>query len=427
MTAFLTRSSAIAFAPVLVAVQVFYLLQRGDPWRGEWAWTLDWAAGSTVLTGPLVAACAGFEVLRWRDRSTLALLRSTPRGALAAWSSVLSVLVVAAVVQTAGTVTVVVATVLAGAEPDVSCLLVVLLPYAVLATAALLGGTLAVLWPSLLAVPTAAALTFAVTAFSSDLMLPDVMTVGGSTGSLVGLTWDGRQQLGALAVLVATSAVLALVVRAHDATTSSVGARAVLLASVVALAGAVVVHGTGPGDRLKASERPIRYTCASAGPSEVCLAAQTSRQLDWLASQVARRSEALTGIGVEPPRRFEQLVPYHRLSRGSAPIDLGPDTVNARVGDVERVPDLLADPALCPADTAEVPPPAAVFAARAAISAWIAVRTGITAADDLDGEIFGAWLRRPVAEQRDWITTTYRQLRGCRYDDVRLPDGVVLP
>lgn len=427
MTAFVTRSSAIAFAPVLVAVQVFYVVQRGDPWRGEWAWSLDWAAGATVLTGPLVAACAGFEVLRWRDRSTATLLRSTRRGHLSAWLGALSVLVVAAVVQAVATAAVLVVTAAAGAEPETSGVLTLLLPFAVLATAALLGATLAVLWPSLLAVPTAAAVIFAVTAFPSDLLLPDVMTVGGSTGSLVGLTWDVRQQLGALAVLLATCAVLAMIVRVHDAAGSSVATHGVLVGSTLLLVVAAAVHAAGPDDRLTASERPIDHTCAPAGPSTVCLAAQTSRQLPWLARQVARQSAALTDIGIEPPRRYEQLVPYHPLSAGAAPIDLGPDTINARVGDRERVADLLADPAFCPADTAEVPPPSEVFAARAAISAWIAVRSGIVDADDLGGEIFGAWLRRPVDQQRDWIATTYDQLRRCRYDDVRLPAGVVLP
>ncbi|WP_270887417.1 hypothetical protein [Pedococcus sp. 5OH_020] len=46
---------------VSLAVMGFTLLARGAPWRGEWAWTFDWVAGSSILSGPLFAGMAAYE------------------------------------------------------------------------------------------------------------------------------------------------------------------------------------------------------------------------------------------------------------------------------------------------------------------------------------------------------------------------------
>ncbi|MFC5677832.1 hypothetical protein [Aeromicrobium endophyticum] len=429
MRTLIRRSSTVGFVPVLVVVQAFCLLQRGTPWLGEWDWTADWAGGVTVVTGPLLAGCTAFEVLRWRTAATWSLLRQTPRGGHAAWLCALPVLVIGVVVHVVATASVLVATAMAGGEPriDTGFVLVVVLPVVALAAAASIGAATAACWRSLLAVPLAAAIVFGLTAFPDRLMLPDVLKVGGTTGSLVGLTWDSRQQAAALAVLVMVSVFAVVVMHARDAVRRGPASRSIVAASAVALVAAVVLAQSVPSSRLRPSGAPIRYACTAASGTTVCLASQTSRQLAWLAAQIIRQSEPLAAIGVRLPRRYQQVVPYRRQPDGVAPILLEPDSINARRGDARRVPDLLAMPALCAADTGEVPPPDEVFVARSAISAWLSVRNGLSETSDYRVEVFGEWLGQTAPDQQAWIRTTYAQLTACAYADVRLPESVVLP
>jgi hypothetical protein len=427
MRTFIRRSSTCGFLPVLVVVQLFCLLQRGTPWLGEWDWTVDWAGGVTVVTAPLLAGCAAYEMLRWRAAPTWALLRQTPRGASAGWLCALPVLTIGTVVHVAATTAVLVATTAAGADPRLGAALALLLPVVGLAAATFVGAAAAALWPSLLSVPFAAALVFGLTAFPEDVGLPDVFKVGGTTGSLVGLAWDPRQQAGALAVLVSVAVFAAVVVQARDAGRGTLRSRTLVAASAAALIASVAAAGLGPSSRLQASDAPIRYACETSSGTSVCLASQTSRQLHWLAGQVARQSRPLASIGVTLPRRYQQVVPYRRLPDDVAPILLEPDTINARRGDAQRIPDLLAMPALCAADTADVAPPQEVFMARATIAAWISLRNGLSEPSDYKIEAFGEWLGRTRAAQTAWIRTTYAQLAACAYGDVRLPESVVLP
>ncbi|MET0820952.1 MAG: hypothetical protein ABWY58_08295 [Aeromicrobium sp.] len=423
------RSSTFGFAPVIVVVQAFCLFQRGTPWLGEWDWSVDWAGGVTVVTAPLLAGCAAFEVLRWRSAPTWSLLRQTPRGVVAGWLSALSVLAIGAAVHVAATTAVLVATVAAGAQPGAGAgaAFALALPILVLAAATFIGAATAVLWPTLLAVPLAASVVFGVTAFPDDLLLPDVFTVGGTTGSLVGLTWDWRQQTAALAVLLAVILSAAAVMLARDSGRGASTPRWVVAASVVVLIASAVAAEAAPSSRLEASDVPIRYACETSSGTSVCLASQTSRQLHWLARQLGEQSRPLAAIGARVPRRHQQVVPYRRLPDGVAPILLDPGTINARHGDAQRVPDMLAMPALCAADTADVAPPDEVFVARAAIAAWLSIRNGLSEPADYRAEVFGGWLEHAGQAQESWIRTTYAQLRACRYADVRLPESVVLP
>lgn len=427
MRTLVRRGSTLGFLPVLVIVHAFCLFQRGTPWLGEWDWSVDWAGGVAVVTAPLLAGCAAFEVLRWRSAPTSSLLRQTPRGVFAGWLSALSVLAIGAAVHLAATTAVLVATVAAGAEPSARATFALTLPFVVLGATTFIGAATAALWPSLLAVPLSAAVVFGVTAFPDDVLLPDVFTVGGTTGSLVGLTWDWRQQVAALAVLLAVILFAAVVMLVRDSGRGTPTSRWVLAASVAVLIASVVAAEDAPSSRLEASDAPIRYACETSSGTSVCLASQTSRQLHWLARQIGEQSRPLAAIGASVPRRHQQVVPYRRPPEGVAPILLDPGTINARHGDARRIPDMLSMPALCAADTADVAPPDEVFVARSAIAAWLSIRNGLSEPADYRAEVFGDWLEHADRSQEAWIRTTYAQLRACRYADVRLPESVVLP
>lgn len=66
----------------LLAVALFTLYDRGGEWRGEWDWSIAYAMGTTVLTGPVVAAIAAW--LGWNRHGLRAATDSAPRGWLVA-------------------------------------------------------------------------------------------------------------------------------------------------------------------------------------------------------------------------------------------------------------------------------------------------------------------------------------------------------
>lgn len=119
------------FAPkaafALLVIEIFNLLNRGMPWRGELVWTVDWAGTVLVLIGPVLAGAAAIDAGRLSQggseylslRSTLAsrvhvltwlaaaipaivvhlvtvaviLLVSDPASQISPWPSVVAVLV----------------------------------------------------------------------------------------------------------------------------------------------------------------------------------------------------------------------------------------------------------------------------------------------------------------------------------------------
>ncbi len=428
MRVLVRRGSTLSFLPVLVAVQAFAVLQRGTPWLGEWRWTIDWAAGATILTAPLLAGCVAFELLRWRTGATWSLIRSTQRGGVATWRVAGSALAVVAALQVVSTAIMLLGTVAVGAEVEVDegAVLALVAPLAVLAAAAAIGAAVVSCWQSLLAVPTAAALVFGVTAFAGDLHLPPVLRVGGTTGSLVGLTWDSRHLWASIGVLLSLTACLAAVVRMRDGSARTSVRRGAVVVTGTILAGSVVTAEAAPGHLLTRADEQVRYVCRTTEASTVCVASETRRQLPWLASEISRQSAPLRSIGIQLPRRYQQEVPYRSVPRGTAPIALGPEP-NRPEGDAELIPDLLAVPAACAADSADVPPPPEVFVARGAIAAWIRVMNGTVDLADVGGEPFADWLTTSPDQQADWIGVTFEQLRQCRFDEVRVPEGVTVP
>lgn len=63
----------LAIAPLILLGEIL-LFSRGAQFRGDWFWTIDWSAGSLILTGPLIAAIAC-----WHSYFLLRLMRPAAR------------------------------------------------------------------------------------------------------------------------------------------------------------------------------------------------------------------------------------------------------------------------------------------------------------------------------------------------------------
>ena len=191
MMAVLRASTAWRLLPAAVAAELFAIFNRGWPWLGEWNWTTDWVNGATILTMPLLAACAAHDAAAMSGAETRALVVSAPRGLLGftwpAWSG----WVLFSAVHVLGLVGGLAVNLYLGAGSAPS-LISVPLAFSALAAAAATGQAIGVACHHVVAAPLAGVLMLAVNLIGAGNVVPQVMRIGGATGSLVGLTWDGH-------------------------------------------------------------------------------------------------------------------------------------------------------------------------------------------------------------------------------------------
>jgi hypothetical protein len=415
------RSAALAAVPVLMIAELYAIFYRGTPWWGEWNWSVDWANGATILLGPLVAGCAAFDVSTWRGSRVRALLRSVPRGSLSSALLALSNAAVGCVVQLAGLVIVLAMNLVVGAGglPDLRTVPLALL---MLLASAFVGAGIGLVLPALFAAPTSVVVVFAGTYLASSGAVPPYLRVGGSTGSLLGLTWNP-----VLALLVAAGLALA-VLAVGGALILSDGPVAPRAVRVVAALGAVgfaatyVVLTNGPDDRLERTSGSISYECRGERP-RVCMADQTSRQLEPLTQAMRVAAEPLRRVGAQPAEHYQQIVPGRPAPRDAGPLFIESDALN-RTPSAAAVAAYLTVPASCPQYTGTTPPPQAVFDAQRLLQQWILLRTGAEPLAAFAAEPGHGWLSQSFDAQSDWIRRTYAQLRSCDLDAVALPPGV---
>ncbi|MCL8253294.1 hypothetical protein AERO_18085 [Aeromicrobium fastidiosum] len=415
------RSAAFTAVPVLVVAELYAIFSRGTPWWGEWNWSVDWANGATILLGPLVAGCGAFDVSTWRGSRVRGLLRSVPRGAL---SSVLLTAANAAVgcaVQLGGLAIVLVMNLLVGAGglPDLRTVPLALL---VLLASASVGAGVGLALPALFAAPSSVVVVFAGTYLASGGTVPPYLRVGGSTGSLLGLTWNPVLALVVAAGLVLTVVAVAGALVLSDSPVRPRVARLVLALGSAGFAATYVVLSVGPSDRLQRTSAVISYECRGERP-RVCLAEQTSRRLEPLAQALHEAARPLRQVGVPLVDRYRQVVPGRALPRDAGPLFIESEALNRSPSPVP-VAAYLTTPAGCPQYTGSTPPPQALFDAQRLLQQWILLRTGAEPLAAFAAEPGHAWLSRTTAAQADWIRRTYGQLLSCDLDAVALPPGV---
>ena len=310
----LRRSAGRTTFLVAVALVVAQIATRGHEWRHEWTWATYQTGFTTVLLAPAVAGSGALQGV-WLARA-IDLVRGAPRLWRLRWSAWLGVAAWGALAYLLGLTLawIIVAASGTPGTPSPRDLIAVLPPLGLLAVAAATGLAVGWYFARLIAVPVAAVGCFAVILFCYDVGPAALVTVGGATGSLVGL----EPRLGVefwqtvtFSLLTATAVMLVLRRRVPGRAVWSAG---------MPVAAALLSVG--------ADRRPdAPGSCLPAAPRERCaLRARGAPDLHRRRVRPGRADgapapapyvTALVGAGVHPvPERFDQTAVPGEITTG---------------------------------------------------------------------------------------------------------------
>jgi hypothetical protein len=404
--------------PSLLVVTGVAVMSRGQTWAGEWAWSIDWANGSTLLAGPIAAAITAFEVNRlagpqWRQtaRQTLRPNSMTAQVVLCVWGC-------ACVAWLIGSAIVLALSASHGAQGAIPFMALGFGPITLLAYVAI-GAAIGVALPSLAAAPIAAVTSFGLAYLGASGIIPGIFRTGGVTGTLVGQTWDRRVASMTVLVLLALAGALLAWVLARGSvmrsTLLSVGGVVMAITTVAGL-GDLSIRGD---ERFVPISAVVDLTCQGT-VTKTCLAKTTSSALPGLAKLMDEQAQTLIDAGARIPERYIQEIPGQRLDLNSGLIVLPTQLVNKADTDAYAVADYLSMPAPCPAYFGEHPPDVALEG-MAVLAAWIRVNGNVPGANPPGDDPLGRWLATDPSGQRAWVVQTFDQLSSCKLESVRLP------
>ena len=311
------RSIGRAAFPAFVALVLLNTLLRSMAWRHEWMWAVYQYNFTVMLLGPLLAGVAGWEGYRLAraqpfltsHQRPVALLVAT-WGALFAWCTVafaLGLLLVLAIVYGSKT-------------PMVIGLPEIVTPVPALGLLALeCAGGLVAGWLSRnkLAAPLAT-----ITVFLASLLLyagdlSAFVTVGGATGSLIGLRPKlGTQVSQTIFYCMATGLVVAL--GAWLATWYRTPRWPIVaLVALLSLASAVHLATRSP---LYLEARPGDVVCSGSHP-QICLGRSYTRFEPHVRKNLKPYVEAVESIGLQSPASFRQGAPATSRNIGELALD----------------------------------------------------------------------------------------------------------
>ncbi|MCW2540144.1 MAG: hypothetical protein JWN95_1869 [Frankiales bacterium] len=407
----LRRGSARVLLPVFVAVTIAAVLSRGTPWRGEWGWTVDWAGAAADLLGPLLAGAVVWELWFVGRHGVADLVPQTRRRRWAAVTLVAPLCLTAIVAQliATGLALVLTSTTSPGGHIPV---VPVVLPLVLLLGYAGIGLLVGSWIPTALAAPLTVVGAFAL-GLADPAGLPRLLRVGGSTGSVAGLTWSVRV---AGLLMMCWLAIAAFGV-AFGLLSQPGRTRAALAAVVVAFAmfvGGLVALDRASHEVLVADRGRIRFDCLGDRPT-VCLADETRTHLSAVAAEADRLAQPLFALGVTVPARYRQQLPYATPDPSVGLLNLTDDPTSP-----VQVSGWLATPAACPQWFAPVPPIGAL-PVPSLIAYWLRIRSRLETADSNSPE--GRWVHSGASAD-DWVRVSFDALRRCDLDHVSLPTGL---
>lgn len=417
----MTRRSLAVLALPFAAITAFVLITVGSGWVGSWQATIDVVVGSTVLTGPVVAAVAAW--LMAGEVKLEPVTRVAPRGPAVprrvfaqVWLVTGSLYLLAAAIALALTLS----------QPHGGEFQgwVVVVGLGVLGIGSAAGVAAGALFPFRVTVLLVGPVLFLAGTFGPS-PLRAVLRFGPATGSLAGLQFDSGHALrllGMAAGLIMVGVAVAIGGRLQHVGFAALRWRiGVVVVLVVGLVGTVTAAAAGglisgrDGDRLtRSGERAS--ACSGRSPA-ICVAPSEQRLLPRLDAQLRPWARELSRVAVLPAR-YQVALPGVRPPQSSGLIrsSLLQSEERGRAA-AQSVVMLASCPAFFDPTT---PPPDRVFAVQALLTEWLVVRRGGRAEPWSAGS--AAWLRRPDAPAAlQWVRETSSQLRSCQLDRVRLP------
>lgn len=401
---------------LLLAVSAAVLFARDLPWRGEWMWTLDWAAGTTILTGPLTAGLAAYQSARWRTLTAELLLPTSRRRLAACFAPPATVLATSIAAYVVGTLTLLAITVVYH-PTDTFVPVLWLVGVAKVATCAAAGWLLGSRLRGYIAAAVAVAACYIVTLLASGNRTLAFWLVGGATGPPSGKVVDVRYTAGAVLLFAALAEGMAAALLVQAASTRRSAHVMGGLSIAVMLLGLSL--DSVPGSTYDRVDQHPRRDCRGA-PVTVCLLAGNTSQLDSWSDLMNQAAGSLQGLGLDFPTRYQQPAPgaVHRADVGVVFFD--PGTINIRPPSHLYVAETLATPTTCPAYASEQPPSQGLNA-REWLAQLIVQRTWPEDRAQRDPDVT-AWARStPVTRQDSWIRITFAGLRACALSAIDVP------
>lgn len=405
-------------ALILLSVATAVVLSARDlPWRGEWAWTLDWAAGTTVLAGPLTAGLAAYQTARWRPITTQLLLPTARRRVAACFTPASAALASAILVYVVGTL--VALAISTGYHPtDRFVPYLTLIGAGQLAACTAIGTLVGTRLRPYVAAPLAVVAGYALNVLASGHSTLAFWLVGGSTGPDSGKVLDVRYTSGAALLFVGVAGAATALGLIQSTTTR-------LVAQVsggvsVALMGLGLVLTSAPGSTYDRVDPQPHRVCRGSLVS-VCLLAGNTSQLDSWSGLMNQAAARIRTVGLAYPPRYEQpTADTHSLTSGLIFFD--PGTINIRPPSHLYVAESLATPADCPAYSSDRPPISALNARE-----WLAqlIVQRVWPQDQPAGDPrVVAWQKQtPIGDQDRWARATFAGLRACTLSSIAVPDG----
>lgn len=257
----------LALLPLLLLGEIL-LFSRGAQFRGDWFWTIDWSAGSLILTGPIIAAIScwhGYFLLRVMGpaarlapkptRIVSAVLLS--QASVAIFSQILVLITAAVVTSTAN-----------HSLPPAVLFVHVLLQLAWALSYSAIGCLVGLALPYVMTAPSLSIALYLGFLPQAHLLPRSIADFGGSTGSLIGaqprLSHDAIQTVLVVAVVALTVAAGSLVAQRRRVVVLLLTA---VVSAVCLLVSLIVGHATR-SERLTYNRED--YVCTGVVAS-VCL------------------------------------------------------------------------------------------------------------------------------------------------------------
>ncbi len=391
----LRRGSAKVALPALVVVSVVFVLGRTG-WDWEWHRAMDWAAGSTILIGPLTAGLVAFDSWRLMPSGLRSIMASAPRGRRAVLGPVVSTWAYAVFACVVGLVLAAVRTSQHGADGSPSWWFAIQAPVALFAAASL-GALVGSLLPNLAAAPVAAFATYLVPVAGGLVGVPDLLVAGGATGPLIGVEPVVAIVLTTIVVDLLIAAACLAVAMTRAGVRSAVATASVGIAVAAAVAATcllVSLHPSQNGFRPSAAEPACVdgsiVVCGPPGGRAIYTVAQHDITLAW---------ESLDVLGTPPPGGYEYSVGASLPARGAGLLYVTTETIADGKLDPWDVAATIATPTACEAYYADLPPTELLEGQRR-LTEWVVAQ--------LAGESSGS--RTDAASAR----ATYEALVTCR-------------
>lgn len=387
------------------------------PWRGEWAWALDWSAGTTILAGPVVSGFVAYETGLWQP-VTKHLLMSTSRRRLAALATpLLGILFSAWFVYLLG-VLFAVATTAKYHPTDNFQPELVPLGMLLLVVYAAIGWVLGTVLKPVVAAVLATVVAYGLIIFSSGLGVERFLRIGGSTGSLAGQDVNRTTVVSYSCLMIACLLVAVMLVARHEPTLRRLTKGAFGVFVVVSLVGLYFAPSESGG--LYQAARPQERLCQGS-PVHVCLLKGNTRFLGAWSSAINAGVRGLQPFGFNYPVQYDQPDPGGLRPAGVGEIFFDPARMNLDPPAMPYVVQALVAPATCPA-FAVGPPPREALEARDWLATWIGQQLWPAETAIENPFNYQQWSRlTPPRVRAAWARKTFEGLRTCDLTRVRVP------